>query len=82
MGWTEGLIGMGGRTVSGEKTRGDGGCRRGEESAMAEKGGEIDSRRQQRNNQRSGIQRMDMTVGEKEKAERVGARAVTTLDDG
>ena len=74
---------MGGRTVSGEKTRGDGGCRRGEaESAMAEREDGIDSRRQQRNNQRSGIQKMDMAVREKEEAERVGARTVTTLDDG
>ena len=45
MGWTVCLIGIGGRTVSGEKTRGDGGCRRGEaESAMAKTGGGIDSR--------------------------------------
>lgn len=44
-GWTEGLIGIGGRTVSGEKTSGDGGWRRGEaESAMAKKRDGIDSR--------------------------------------
>jgi hypothetical protein len=44
-GGAEGLIGIGGRTDSGEKTRGDGGCRRGEtESAMAKAGDGIDSR--------------------------------------
>jgi hypothetical protein len=49
MGWADCLIGIGGRTVSGEKTRGEGGCRRGEaESAMAKKGDELDSRRQQK----------------------------------
>lgn len=47
--WAEGLIGIGGRTDSGEKTRGDGGCRRGEtESAMSETGDGVDSRGQQK----------------------------------
>ena len=46
MDWTECLIGIGGRTVSGEKTSGDGGCRRGEtESAMAKERDGIDDER-------------------------------------